>query len=250
MYRQGRIEKILEVLRANGYVTVKYLVSVTGYSNATINRDLNIMEKQKLVKRSYGGVEIVANKGVPLPFRYHKMKSEKLKIAKKAAEYIEDGDTVFIDASTTTEYIAGFLTEKKDLTVITNNMAIISRLSEYGINCICLGGKVVEPPFMLSGDDAVECAMKYRADKMFFSTGMITENGYIATNTQMYYLLQTVMLKNSNKKYYLADHDKIKKESVIEKYLCDLNGIDIIISDKDFNDELKNKFSNTEFIKV
>lgn len=248
MYRQGRIEKILEILRANGYVTVKYLVSALGYSNATVNRDLNIMEKQKLIKRSYGGVEVAESKGVPLPFRYHKMKSEKLKIAKKAAEYIEDGDTVFIDASTTTEYVAGFLTEKKDLTVITNNMAIISRLSEYGINCICLGGKVIEPPYMLGGDDAVEFAMKYRANKMFFSTGTITEDGYISSNT--YYLLHTVMLKNSDKKYYLVDHDKIKKDGANEKYLCDLNGIDVIISDKGFNEELKTKFFDTEFVKV
>ena len=72
MYQKERIDEILEILKANGYVTVKFLTEALHYSTATINRDLNIMEKQKLVHRSYGGVELVKNKSIPLPFRYHK----------------------------------------------------------------------------------------------------------------------------------------------------------------------------------
>ena len=249
MYQQGRLEKILEVLRKNGYVTVKYLVSVLQYSNATVNRDLNILEKQKLVKRSYGGVEIIEKKGVPLPFRYHKMKSEKLKIAKKASEFIVDGDTIFMDASTTVEYMTGFLTDKKDITVLTNNMAIVSRLSEYRINVICLGGKVVEPPFMLDGNDTVTTAMKYHADKAFFSTSAITQTGRIKSSG-VYGLVHTVMCKNSNQTFYLADHDKIINENQVGKYEIDTNDVDYVITDTDFSEEVKKNFKNTKFIKV
>jgi DeoR/GlpR family transcriptional regulator of sugar metabolism len=114
------------------------------------------------------------------------MKKEKHKIGKIASDAVCDGDTIFIDASTTAEYMAEYLTEKKDLTVITNNLAIVTRLSEYNIKVICLGGKVLEPPYMLCGIETVENAMKYKADKAFFSTWAISKEGKIASNTQDY----------------------------------------------------------------
>ena len=69
MFQTERIEAIMNILKKNGYVTVKYLTEELKYSNATINRDLTIMEKQKLVKRSYGGVELLEKTSIPLPFR-------------------------------------------------------------------------------------------------------------------------------------------------------------------------------------
>ncbi|HAB00567.1 MAG TPA: hypothetical protein DCE08_03595, partial [Ruminococcaceae bacterium] len=56
MYQKERMEEIYDILKKNGYVTVKYLVQQLEYSNATINRDLTVMENQKLIRRSYGGV--------------------------------------------------------------------------------------------------------------------------------------------------------------------------------------------------
>ena len=125
-------------MKQNGYVTVKYLTEALHYSNATVNRDLTVMEKQKLVKRSYGGVELVEQKGISLPFRYHKMKSAKNKIAQKAAELVQDGDVIFVDASTTAEYMGRYLVEKENITVVTNNMALVMFLSEYDVNVISL----------------------------------------------------------------------------------------------------------------
>ena len=58
MYRTERIDEILKILRKNSYVNVKYLCDEIGYSKATINRDLNYMENQKMIVRSYGGVEL------------------------------------------------------------------------------------------------------------------------------------------------------------------------------------------------
>ena len=59
MYQKERIDKIMEILKENGYVTVKYLTDKLHYSNATVNRDLNIMESRKLITRSYGGDDAV-----------------------------------------------------------------------------------------------------------------------------------------------------------------------------------------------
>ena len=113
MYQKERIDMILNILRENGYVNVKYLCSKIGYSKATINRDLNLMEKQKLIHRSYGGVEIVENKDVTLEFRYHKMKNEKKNICKAAANMVKDGDIIFIASSSTAEFMIYYLLDKR-----------------------------------------------------------------------------------------------------------------------------------------
>lgn len=242
-----RTDIILEILKAQGYVTVKYLTEQLNYSTATINRDLNLLQKQGLIKRHYGGVELTETKGIPLVFRYHKMKPAKNIIAKKAAEFIEDGDTVFIDASTTTQYMGQYITERKNLTVITNNMILVSFLSEYGIRCICLGGAVCEIPYMLCSDQTIENARTYTADKFFFATSAITENGVISDG-EGYYLLRKTMAENSKEIFYLADHDKVGKKS--NRIYFDLSSVDCIISDYAFDKKIKAKFKATRFIET
>ena len=249
MYQKERLDAIMEIVKEYGYVTVKFLVSTLHYSNATVNRDLNVLEGQKRVRRSYGGVEYVEAAEVRLPFRYNKMKSEKLKICKKASEFVHDGDVIFIDASTTTEYMMEFLTEKKDITVITNNVAIVTYLSNYGVNVICLGGKVVEPPCMLDGIETAENAMRFQADKMFFATGYVSEDGRIGAG-EMYYALQSAMAKNSDEIYYLADHEKLARPFGTRKILFDFSKVKGVISDYEFSEEIKKSYPDTQFIKV
>ena len=247
MYQQERLNNIMDIVRKNGYVTVKFLTEELHYSNATINRDLNILEKKNLIKRSYGGVEAVKNVSSALVFRYHKMKVAKNKIGKKAAEFIEDGDTIFIDASTTAQYIGKYITERKNLTVITNNMTLVSYLSEHNINAICLGGKVVEIPSMLSGVETVENAMKYYADKMFFSVGAISDDGKIGSS-DLYYLLHKVMMQNSKNTFLLIDSGKINKPT--KKFYPPDIIPGHIITDYDFEEKTKNKYKNTNFITI
>ena len=249
MYQKERLDNILNIVKEYGYVTVKYLVNALHYSNATVNRDLNLLERQQLIRRTYGGVEIVRKEEVPLPFRYHKMHAEKLKIARRAAELVCDGEVIFIDASTTTEYMSEFLTEKKNITVITNNVAIVTHLSQYGIKVVCLGGKVVEPPCMLCSEETVENAMKYRVDKMFFASGYVSEQGQIAEGG-LYYLLHTVIAKNAKEVYHLADHEKFHREMGDRKFLFDFGALTGVISDYEFSEERNNTYPDTAFIKV
>lgn len=248
MYQKERLDEILDILNKHGYVTVKFLTEKLCYSTATVNRDLNILEKQKLVHRSYGGVEPVKKIEVALPFRYHKMKSAKAKIGRRAAELVRDGDTVFLDASTTAEYISHYLADKKDITVITNNMAVVTFLSDVGIRAICLGGVVVEPPSMLAGNLTVEAAMRYNADIMFFSTGYFSPDGIIGGGGGPYEILHKTMAKNSRRVYYVADNDKLTSSFSINHFT--LGEIDGIITDYTFEQEIKNKYNNCEFIEV
>ena len=157
MSQKLRQEQILHILDQRGYVTVRYLTNALHYSPATINRDLNAMQAMHLVKRSYGGVEAEdRSHHLPLPQRQLYMKREKQHNARVAADLIKNGETICLDGSTSVQYIAPFLADKKELRVITNNMRLAVELGEYDIEVVCLGGRISEKPHVLGGDETVE----------------------------------------------------------------------------------------------
>ena len=246
MNGKQRRDQILDIIQKQGYTTVQYLTETLHYSTATINRDLNILQGQHLIKRSYGGAELNQEQRIPVLFRYHKAKIEKRLLGMTAAGYVEDGDTIFIDASTTTQTMAQYLVGKQRLTVITNNMALATYLSECEINVICLGGSVLETPCMLGGDSTAEQAAKHLADKMFFSTGGITSEGKVYGS--LYDSVHKRMMENSKKSYYLVDSEKVDINR--KTILCDLEKVDTIITNYAFSDEVQSHFSNTEFVFV
>ena len=245
MYQSERLDKIMEILNKYSYVTVKYLTHQLGYSTATINRDLNVLEDKNLIKRSYGGVELCESKTAPLLFRYGKMGKVKNSIAKKASELISDGDTVFLDGSTTTEAMGKYISQKKNVTVITNNISLVIFLKEHNVDVISLGGKIIEAPYILGGSDTESFAMKYKADKMFFASSSMTENGEIEADIE-YETLRRIMHANSKESYYLIDSEKILKN--VKKVLFTPDEITGIISDYKYLDKLKNLYPNTKFI--
>ncbi len=248
MAQRIRHEKILSILKKQGFATVKELVALLDYSTATVNRDLNELQKQGLVKRSYGGAEATLQKKYPpLPFRYDLMKKEKRHIGKAAAALVEDGDVIFIDASTTASYMGAYLSDKKDVHVITNNMQLAIQLAEDGTRVTVLGGEVSEKPCMLAGNVTVENAMRYRADKMFFSTGGFTADGSISGGSR-YHLLHRTMMRGSSRVYFLADEGK--KKDRVKELTASFSEISCVISDLEFPEETKSAFPHTEFICV
>lgn len=241
--QKKRQEQILSILESEKYATVKYLTRILDCSTATVNRDLNEMQRLGLVKRSYGGAEAVGGKLPPLPQRQFFMQKEKRHNAKAAADIIENGDTVFLDASTTVQHIVPFLADKKGLNVITNSLFLACELSKYEMDIICLGGRVSERPYVLESDDTVEAAMKYKPDKMFFSLGEITINGEVGVS---HYLLYRIMLKNSRESYLLTDRAKVVQN--LPKTLCDFSALTGVISSFEFPKETQKLYPNTCFI--
>ncbi len=249
MYQNERMEAILAILRKQGYATVKYLTECLHYSTATVNRDLNRLEQAGEIKRTWGGVELLTPQTVPVLFRYDQGKPSKKRIAKRAAAEIEDGDTVFMDGSTTVQYMGHYILEKKELTVITNNIALASSLSEAGIDVVVLGGRIMEAPYMLAGTDTVETAARYKADKCFFSTAFVTEGGEMAYTGDIYFSMHRTMMRNSSRVYYLVDREKVDRAGA-RMVLGDLSPVDVVISDHVFSEETRRRYPSTEFVEV
>lgn len=243
---KSRQDEILKILEEQGYVTVKYLVSALHYSSATINRDLNALQNRQLCVRSHGGVELVHSKYVPIFFRTHKMRAEKRLIGRTAASFVQDGDTIFIDGSTTAQCMEPYLVHRKELTVVTNNIVLAANLSAHNIKVICLGGTVVESPSMLYGPETVENASHYKVDKMFFATDAMSSTGLIVSG--LYDLLFKAIARNAGQIFYLVDHKKIDKP--FHQVYCDLSQIRYVVSDYDFPPALREAYPHTTFVPV
>jgi DeoR/GlpR family transcriptional regulator of sugar metabolism len=247
MRAKQRQDRILEILNDKGYATVKYLSNELHYSTATVNRDLNELQHRQLIIRSYGGAEPVRSAYVPILFRSQKMRVEKRNIGRVAASFVSDGDTIFIDGSTTAQCMEQHLINKKGLTVITNNIMIAVNLSKYDIKVICLGGSVVEAPSMLCGTETVENAARYRVDKMFFSTAAVSSDGIVASGIH-YDMLFSTVARGAKKIFYLVDRKKV--DQPFNKIYCSFDNIDCVISDHRFSAETKKRYPDTEFVLV
>ena len=248
MVKEQRQDMILGILNETGFVTAKELIVRTDYSSATIHRDLIELEHKGLIRRCNGGAEALNRSSIPpLPLRYDFQKEEKRRIAAAAAMLIKDGDTIFVDACTTTSYILQCLTEKKNVHIITNNIELALRVSLSGLKVTVLGGKVCERPSMLAGDLTVENIMRFRADKAFFSTVAFSHDGRISGGDPRH-LIHRAMMERSNQVFYLACASKCQGN--FEMDLCTMGDVDYVVSDYVFSDAVKNKYSQTMFVQV
>lgn len=246
MSNNQRQEDILDILEKKGYVTVKYLTETLHYSSATVNRDLNSLQSRGLVTRRHGGVELLKAEYVPVFFRAHRMGREKRMIGETAASFVKDGDTIFIDGSTTAQCMEHHLSDKKGLTVVTNNIVLAANLSNNDIDVIVLGGRIMEAPSMLCGPETAENAAKYKVDKMFFSTGAVTSDGKI--DSSYYDPVFSAIAKNAGKIFYLVDHQKLDRP--FSRIYCDFESVDTVISDFEFPPIVEQTYPSTEFINV
>ena len=245
MYQTERMEEILNILRKYHYVTVNFLVEQIRYSPASIRRDLTVLEKRGLVKRSYGGVELKAEGSTPFVFRQHSMKKIKNNIASKAAKLVNDNDTVFVDGSSSAQYLCHYLEEKKGITVITNNMTLATALGEKGISVYCTGGYISESPGILSGELTMDAFASFHADIAFFSTGGYAD-GVIYENGEIYCKAHRIMIENADKTVFLCGSDKLGRK--LKKIVCNLESIDYFITDGEINNEDIKKYNTTKFI--
>lgn len=243
MYQQERMDEIMKILKKNHYVTVDYLVKEIKYSPASIRRDLTLLQKQGLITRSYGGVTYKDANISPFKFRQHSMKTAKNAIAKKAASLVKNGDVVFLDGSSTTQYMGRFLIEKKGITVVTCNMLLADFLSEHGINTYCTGGKVVEYPGILGGDFVLESLTKFYIDIAFFSSTAFNLKGQILSLGEGGVRNHRAFRNHSKQLVYLCGSDKFDTEGKFVSLT--LNDIDYFISDQNIPEELKQNYKTT-----
>lgn len=174
-----RRKKIIEILGQNDYADVSYLSELFSVSEMTIRRDLEKLEKEDEVIRVYGGAKLKTKRVYegPIKERLNVNKQEKMTIAKVAAEMIEDGDVIALDASTTALEVSKQIKNKSKLTVITNNISIAIELSNApSITVILLGGFLRAKSLSLVGASLRKLLESLYIDKAFISSKALNFN--------------------------------------------------------------------------
>ena len=235
MLKKEREREIINILKSeSGFIAVKELCKKLYASESSIRRDLTALENKGLIKKTYGGAELVTNFSNVISFdkRYHHRVEAKKIIAKKASKLIKDGNIIFLDQSSTSLYLANEIADKSSITVITNNIEILYLLSNSGIKTVSSGGFLSpQNRNCLIGPDAHGIFENTYADVVFFSAKSLSADGIISDCTREEVALRNSMLKNSAKKVFLCDSEKFDTNSAYKQ--CSLSDVDFLISESE-----------------
>ena len=250
MFAEERRKKIIKLLEKEKRASVNELSKSFDVSRATIRRDLSELEKDGHLRRTHGGAILSGSSKLEPSFKEKedKLASEKKKIGKKAAEIIKDGDTVFIDAGTTTRYIIDYLTDKKDLTIVTHALHVVNKINDNNLDCelVVLGGNFKRSTEAMVGPIAEDLLKKLRVDKSFIGSNGFNINSGATTPELREAKIKEIALENTGENFLLFDQSKWK-EIYFYKF-ADFNQINYIITDA--LEEDKEKKLNNENIEV
>lgn len=228
--RQSRIEKYIQQRFS---VTVKELSEQFDVSPMTIRRDLELLEQKGQVLRVHGGVVAQSGSlGTNEEERAVLNISQKALIGEAASRLVEDGQTLFIDAGTTTIELAMRLADRRGLTVVTNSVKVLSALTNSpGINLIGVGGSVYGGAWSFVGPLAEAAIRRFHSDVAFLGISSLslerglTEANYFEAD------IKSLIIQQSQRVVLLADSSKFEKVSPIS--VAPLSAINTIITDKD-----------------
>ena len=227
-------------LREDGYIQISDLADEIGISSATIRRDLITLEKEGLCFRKRGGA-VRSAQGVTMEIPYeikrlHKT-NEKARIAKAALNLIENGNTILLDAGSTTYALAILLHKKRNLTVVTHDLNIAAKLASIpNINLICTGGIARANVFTLQGTQVVDFIRNIRVDKSFIGGDTIHKDGTIGNVNIEEVPIKQAMIAAATQVILLADASKFGKTSFAK--VADVKEMDIVITDSSITQDL------------
>lgn len=213
-----RQQQIVERLERDGKVLVSELSQDLSVSDVTVRKDLQELEQLSLLRRVHGGA-VAAHRSkynLSIGDKIGRLSAAKLAIAQTALEFIHDGDTLVLDAGSTTLALARLLPGRvRGLTVITNSLPIIAELSHsQAFDLISLGGMVRLHSLAMIGPLTVTSLKALHADIAFMGvTGATLERGLCTPNI-IEAETKAAMIASSSRRIALADHSKLGAASL------------------------------------
>jgi len=249
MVRAKRLEKIIDLLENGDFIPPTELAEKLDVSLVTIRRDLKKLAEQGTIIKEHNSIKIIRNYDKRFHERLNNNLEQKRIIAELSQKFVQSGDTLFLDTSTTCYEFARALTHSaKSVHVITNNLyTAIELMNNYKIDVILIGGNTRQGYFSTVGPLAENMLANISVDKFFFSCTMLNEKGIYESNI-LEGNIKIKMFENSRLHYLLVDSSKFDKASIFRT--TDIENIDAIITDKalpnEYLDILKDK--NIEII--
>lgn len=248
MQAAERRKYILEKLNLNGIVNVHEIAETLGIHETTIRRDLEKLEKEGKLTRVHGGailndedenVELTMDQKMVLNYEAKKV------VCKRACEYVQDGDCVFVDGGTTTYSMIDYLASKK-IKIVTHSDLVIRRVKKCEAEIITVGGKYLPHYSMSVGASAINEISKYHFDHCFIGcVGINVDERMAYTSEQETLDVKRAAMENSDQKYLLIDSHKLNVRGFCK--FAHLNEFDKIICNQFYID--KGLIENLELVK-
>ncbi len=236
---EQRRENIMSIVHETGRVRVADLSAEYKVSEVSIRKDLEALEAEGHLKRIHGGA-VALNKlyvNMDLGERYKTNATAKRRLAELAAEFIEDNDTIFMNAGTTLTYVLRAIKGKKNVSIVTNSIQNATEAAAHSsFNVTLLGGELDTKYQFTHGSDAEKQLENYHATKCILSVdGVSSEAGltlYYANEAP----LARQMINSASSVIVVADGSKVGRE--VFARITDATKMDVLITNKTEKHEL------------
>ncbi|MDX5627278.1 MULTISPECIES: DeoR/GlpR family DNA-binding transcription regulator [unclassified Brenneria] len=234
MLEETRLHRIRALLSVLNRVSTEKIIQHLGVSRETVRRDILKLEAMGALRRVHGGIVAIApSPETPLSVRNTVREKEKQAIARAAVQQLKAGQTLFIDAGSTTAQLADELLSMPGMTIITNSLHVAFKLtaSEATLHheVILLGGSITPSAQATCGDVTLGELRRYRADVALLSPVGIASQSGASSFAHHEAAVAGSMAQHADTRIILADHSKIGLTSRI--IYATLAEIDIIITD-------------------
>ena len=234
-----RRNQIEQLIIKNKSVLVMDLAKKFDVTTETIRGDLEKLEKQGVLVRTYGGATLVEGNEPDMTIAERDTINYEGKnlIGLRASQLIKDGETIFLDASTSSLHVARNIKEKKGITVITNAEKVVMELAGCDdIRVICTGGRLDNRNMSYTGRIAEDNIRRnYFANKFFFSCRGITLHRGLMESSESEAEIKKAMLEASETAIFLCDHKKLGRLGI--NMIAGLDSIDTLITDVKLDEE-------------
>lgn len=231
LFSDQRREKILQLVKAEQFVRVSRLQRVLNASPASIRRDLKALEEAGLLKRTHGGASTSQSAGFEMSLvqKEDRFKAEKCAIAKVAVGLIADGETVMLDAGSTTLQIARELKQRHNIKVVTNALNIALELSSSDVEVTMVGGTLRRNTLALVGPLAGNTLTGLHVDKLFLATNGLDLKRGVTSPSLIEADTKKAMLDSAREVILVTDHSKFGRIAFTQ--VCSLDRIHFVITD-------------------
>lgn len=238
--RTQRIDLIERYIQQEKSVTLDALCDKFQVSKNTIRRDIDTLAEKGTIQKVYGGVTTAAPQGlsqklIPYETRHVTHPKQKEAICALAAQYVKDGDIIYIDTGTTCLDMVDHISNRH-CTILTNSLQVCLKAVPYpNLNLISLPGTLKRETLSYVGSIIIEYLKTYNIGKAFMAcSGVTLENGLTNASIEEYIIKKAVM-ENSSKSFLLADHTKFGHFALMT--YCPMEDIDYILTDTTLDEE-------------
>jgi DeoR/GlpR family transcriptional regulator of sugar metabolism len=215
MFAAQRRREIMQILRENGSVPVAELSRRFGVSEVTIRLDLRKLNNEGRIERNYGGASLPEEDALPFSAAVKLLKEAKATIAGEAFKLVGQGDTLFLDASSTTLELAKLLASVENITIISNSIQVYEQFKEYRKGTLVGVAGVLNPLSQsFVGSFAENMVGGLKANKAFISPKGILLEG-LRDNNMAEAAIRRKMIEAADEVVVLADSSKFNNRRVL-----------------------------------